>query len=142
MRVFDALWAGLEGCTAKMVRQPGHRPSRLASLAPQDDGHRFELAARNAAKSFDQSLTHFPPDDVQQAPSEERLAWIPPKSELDAAEVRVVGFSVQTHVHGCEVNVSPGSLNRMRGRKARRSAHATDHIDCGDHELGRSGEVA
>jgi hypothetical protein len=62
-------------------------------------------------------------------PSKERLIWIALKPELHAAKVRIVGFSVQTYVHGCEVNISPGALDWVRGDKARRPANADDLVD-------------
>src|SRR6185295_19439584 len=65
-RVFDALWAGLEGCTAPLLQHLGRRPSRLgaARRAPQGDGVREAVppsirqlhAGQHEARDIDRAL--------------------------------------------------------------------------------------
>src|SRR5215813_15232946 len=75
-------------------------------------------------------------------PSEKRLVWITLKAEFHAAIVRIIGFGIQTDVHGCEVNVSPFPLDRVRRGETCSSTHTDDRVDGRNHQLRCPGKVA
>ena len=86
---------------------PGFRPFGR----PRDDQHPI---FRSLLQPGDQL-----PEQAVCSSLEERLVWIALKAQFHAAIVRIVGLSVQAHVHGGEVNVSPCPLNQVRCGKTR-----------------------
>ena len=74
--------------------------------------------------------------------SEERPAGVARQAQFHAAEVRIVDFGVEADVRGREMDIAPGPLDRMRGRKARRSAQRHERIDRPDGDLRHAREIA
>jgi len=57
--------------------------------------------------------------------------------ELGATEVREILFGIEAHMHGGEMDVAPGTLDRMRRRERGRAAHGDQRVDGADAQLGR-----
>ena len=57
------------------------------------------------------------------------------QAEFAAAEVTEILFGIERNVHRGEMNVMPGSLDRMRGAKSGGAAHADQRIDDRDAQF-------
>src|SRR5262245_64654051 len=71
-----------------------------------------------------------------------RLIWIAAKAELQTAEMRVVVLAIEPDMHGREVNIAPGALDRVCLGKPGGAAQRQQGVDRAHDQLRSAAVVA